>query len=64
MSKEIKYKPYFYLNGVGILYKTYSEEHNIMYFFSEDLKLQASFHDCERNYGWQKCAKLFGDAKK
>ena len=64
MGKELKYEPYFYINGVGILYKTWNDYSKAMYFFSEDLKLVATFHDCEKNYNWIKCAKLFGDAKK
>ena len=63
MSKEIKYEPYFYLNGVGIHHKAWSKETKTMYFFTEDMRLQATISDCERHYDWVKCAKLFGDKK-
>jgi hypothetical protein len=63
MTKEIKYKPYFYINGVGIHHKSWSKENSTMFFFTEDLKLQMSIHDCQSNYPWPKCIKLFGDSK-
>jgi len=56
------YLPYYFkINEIEIYHKAYDRYSNTIYFFTKDGKLQAQFSDCERNYSWPKCAKLFGD---
>jgi hypothetical protein len=52
---------YFKINGVEIHAKAFNEYSKTMYFYNKDNKLQAQFSDCEKNYNWKKCEKLFGD---
>ena len=56
------YLPYYFkINGVEIYAKAFNNYSKTIYFFTKDGKLQAQFSDCERNYDWKKCEKLFGD---
>jgi hypothetical protein len=64
MWKEPEYlKYYFKINGVEIWSKAYDSYSQAIYFFNKEGQLHARFSDCEKNYDWKKCAKLFGDEK-
>jgi hypothetical protein len=59
--KQVKYDPYFTINGVGVHSKAYAKETLKMYFYTQDGKLLTEKNMCSRNYTWPECKKLFGD---
>ena len=63
MKKNLnEFLPYYFkINGVEIYYKAYDKYKGTIYFFSKDGMIHAQFSDCDSNYSWPKCEKLFGD---
>jgi hypothetical protein len=57
----MNYKPYFYINEIGIFSKAYFEHKKEMLFFDQHGRLQASIYSKSNIYDWNKCKKLFGD---
>jgi hypothetical protein len=52
--------PYFYINKVGVLAKTFDKKLNKIFFFDMNYKLYKGFKS-KQNLEWSKCKKLFGD---
>jgi hypothetical protein len=57
----MNYKPYFYINKVGVFSKTYNEHKKEMLFFDKDGKLHATIKSEKNIYNWEECERIFGD---